>query len=516
MQGIIYLIFWIGVCQGQLNYEGNPLTENTEFTAEETHYHTNYDRRKLIKQLNNNTADINVTTGIHAYNNTKNTSSILIKPGSSDKNDDQLLKVASNLNPSPAGTLKLQVSPVNPSSKVHDFTASMQMKARQYPPDQSRNFNKVQVTARQIGSSSSVISNEALNTFLNSRTPAESQFALDNYLQSTSSQVDAQEVRPVNVNVDNMNTNTNTNNNIKFYEVLPSASAASSSSLVAVDQQLNTGQVDNAVSNFQPVTMAAITDVQPDHQVYQTYPLWHQPALQNRHDYIQRRRPYYRGGMGRYRQRIQPRLSHGYVGKGPGLGPPPGPIGLGPGPMGLGPDPVPYASKPEIIYTKPPGASLGYPPGPVNNLPYEDASAHFSALSHPPPPKENVYYSQLYAQSYDPHYYNYIAKTGKIKPWLYGKLGRQPEETSFWGELFQSFMKHGMKNMMNPMFLLGLSIPAITLMLSAIVPKRSFGRSSNNYGDYLTEEKINELAERVRQAVKCYESNKLSDKSNCW
>ncbi|XP_008553952.1 uncharacterized protein LOC103575792 [Microplitis demolitor] len=504
------LIFWIAICQGQLNYEGNPLTENTEYTADETHYHVNYDRRKL-----NNTTDPHAPATIYFHDN-KNTSNMSINVGLNNKAGEQSSKAPSNLHASSVGTLTHQVSSVNPSIKAHDSTSTMQIQSRQYSTDQSGNFNKMQATSRQIGSSS-VISNDALSNFLNSRTPAESQYALDNYLQMTSSQVDTQ-VNPVNVD------------STKYYQVLPSASSSSS---MDINQQSSNGQVDN-VSNLQSVTsMTTISDTQPEPQIYQTYPLY-QPTLQSRHDYIprMRRRPYYRNSISRYRQRIQPRLGHGYIGKGPGLGPPPiglgpGPVGLGPGPgpVGLGPvatgpmglGPIPYGSKPEVIYTKPPGASPGYAPGaPINNSPYEDASAHFSALNHPPPPKDNVYYSQLYAQSYDPHYYNYIAKTGKIKPWLYGKMGRHPEETSFWGELFQSFMKHGMKNMMNPMFLLGLSIPAITLMLSAIVPKRSFARSSNNYGDYLSEEKINELADKVRKAIKCYESNKFSDSSNCW
>ncbi|XP_012277058.1 uncharacterized protein LOC105697903 [Orussus abietinus] len=163
-------------------------------------------------------------------------------------------------------------------------------------------------------------------------------------------------------------------------------------------------------------------------------------------------------------------------------------------------------------------ARIGPPPGPYRGLgrihqnyvgkapAYDDASAWFPESDHRPPTKD-VYYSQLYAQSYDPHYYNYIAKTGKIKPHLYGKFNKNDD---IWTELFRGFKKHGLKNIMTPSFLLGMTIPALTLMFSLLVQKRSLGRS----GDFDNAEYIQEHMERLQRALIKYNNVEGNEEVN--
>lgn len=144
------------------------------------------------------------------------------------------------------------------------------------------------------------------------------------------------------------------------------------------------------------------------------------------------------------------------------------------------------------------------PPGP-----YEDANTWFPDANYRPPSKD-VYYSQLYAQSYDPHYYNYIATTGKIQPYLYGKLGKRKEEQEdgIWSELYRGFTKHGLKNLMTPTFLLGMTLPVVTLMLSALVQKRSIARADAR--DLDQEDALREYLERLQRAMICYGSDRTS------
>lgn len=161
----------------------------------------------------------------------------------------------------------------------------------------------------------------------------------------------------------------------------------------------------------------------------------------------------------------------------------------------------------EVIYTKPPGYSHGPPALSNPPVPYEDASAFFPEADHPPINKD-VYYSQLYAQSYDPYYYNYIAKTGKIKPHLYGKLGKYENDGGgIWNELYRGFKQHGLKNIMTPTFLLGMTLPVVTLMLTALVQKRSFSSRSDSR-EFSREETIQEYLEQLQRAVECYEKRR--------
>lgn len=176
-----------------------------------------------------------------------------------------------------------------------------------------------------------------------------------------------------------------------------------------------------------------------------------------------------------------------------------------------GPHPPMIPGKPpiEVIYTKPPGAASGPPHPPLA-----------AAGSWPGPsdsvyqPSKDIYWSQLYQQSYDPHYYNYIAKTGKIRPHLYGKLNGDAEadsstfDNSIWSDLYTGFKKHGLKNMMTPGFLLGMTIPALTLVLSALVQKRSLGRSDARA--ITSEDVIQEYLQRLQRANECYEKKRTS------
>jgi len=176
---------------------------------------------------------------------------------------------------------------------------------------------------------------------------------------------------------------------------------------------------------------------------------------------------------------------------------------------------VPFKAKApvEVIYTKPPGLHrrppiLSNPP-----IPYEDSNANawFPDTDHSPSNKD-VYYSQLYAQSYDPHYYNYIATTGKIRPYLYGKIGKYQEEQDdgIWSELYRGFKKHGLKNIMTPTFLLGMTLPVVTLMLSALVQKRSIARS-DNARELDQENALQEYLERLQRAMECYAGRNSRD-----
>lgn len=168
----------------------------------------------------------------------------------------------------------------------------------------------------------------------------------------------------------------------------------------------------------------------------------------------------------------------------------------------------------EVIYTKPPGFHRGPPIIGNPSIPYEDANAWFPEVDHPPSNKD-IYYSQLYAQSYDPYYYNYIAKTGKIKPHLYGKLGKyhEEEDDGIWSELYQGFKKHGLKNIMTPTFLLGMTLPVVTLMLTALVQKRSFARSDSRKFS-TREDTIQDYLEQVQRAVECYEKKRKKRDTN--
>ncbi|XP_063971836.1 uncharacterized protein LOC135159752 [Diachasmimorpha longicaudata] len=477
-RSILLISLSIGVCQSQLNFEGNPLTENTDYTAEESHYSLRHDSAKSQKFDKTN------VSGADTYLAAANGLSPADNPP--ENIEGGMIDVRS-IAPQPQ---LMNVNKVNRIPSTMTFDVSDNRPVNSYS-SASISQNKTKTMSRQL-------STDPLDTFLNSRTPEESQLALDTYLESRH-QSELQATRHPPTELQNIQTtypnNQDNHNNLNIQTNAPQYLSNRYTNINTLDNPQNINQAQLPGSAVIPQQNGQI--INP--QVYQPHPLvptWPQMTFQSRRDVIPmaRRRPihHYRG-LPRYRNRYsaQSRIGPNFISKFP-IGPHAGP------PIYPGDKPI------DVIYTKPPGPSHA-PPAIGNHLvPYEDASEYFPESEHPPVNKD-VYYSQLWAQSYDPHYYNYIAKTGKIKPWLYGKLGKH-EDKGFWHELYVSFKKHGMKNMMNPMFLLGLSIPAVTLMLSAMVGKRSLGRSVNDSNYYLSEEKITELAERVRRAIECYEN----------
>ncbi|KAK0090683.1 hypothetical protein PV325_008020 [Microctonus aethiopoides] len=494
----LFLFIILTSTRGQLNYEGNPLTENTEYTAEESHYSKRNDPRLSAKYNEHNVKVIDsyvaaANSLIHDDEARKSTVNPSLTVDKMPENVQMKQTTSNNeINPSAnLGSLNYQV----PSITSLDLTSREQIQPANEQISNQRydNTNVIQmITPRKISSLPS--SNEALNYFLKSQTPEESQLALENYLHIQ-------------------------NQNERIHGQLMGAQVDNKQNYISSSQDTNQQLLSDNISNGQSVSgTTLIPNSYPiDQQIYQIHPStllssspssssgsWHQIPIQNRRDFIahnsRQRRPmynYYGSAVRpfRGRQRVQTRIGHG-----PHY-PPTSFIGGGGKPPG------------EIIYTRPPG--FHGPPGPVisNSLvPYEDASAHYPDSNHPPVSKD-IFYSQLYSQSYDPYYYDYIGKTGKIKPWLYGKLGPK-EESGFWHELYHSFKNHGMKNMMNPMFLLGLSIPAVTLMLSAMVSKRSFDARSIrgfNQSDWSWNVKeLEKMQANLLAAIQCVNEKKAN------
>ncbi|XP_017875945.1 uncharacterized protein LOC108622529 [Ceratina calcarata] len=434
----ILLIILAGLANGQLNFEGNPLTENTEYTAEESR---SYERTARYEATATNVTYAPEYSWSHQPlpSNTKNTSEFL--PAIEETKEQR-----SSLGEQP-GSWHITATAYNQASS---------------------NVDQTEV---------------ALNSFLNSKTPEESRLSLDHYLQSQYPQktyatdVSQQQLltQPSLVHQQALSSPVNRHLTTQLIQQRQG---------FAVNQPVYNAPANPnlmpPISNDQPMPPYAF-GMQARNDVF--YPEWYHRVRKVRgkpFPYAQSR-----GGPGFYN------------------GPPPPGLFKPKGP------PV------EVIYTKPPGFHKG--PAAISNppVPYEDASAWFPEADHPPPPKD-VYYSQLYAQSYDPYYYNYIAKTGKIKPYLYGKLGKHPEEDDgIWAELYRGFKKHGLKNLMTPTFLLGMTLPVVTLMLSALVQKRSLARSDSR--GFSKEDAIQEYLEQVQKAIECHErkNRRRRDTNGC-
>nr|XP_034172208.1 misshapen-like kinase 1 isoform X1 [Osmia lignaria] len=459
-----FLVLAAGLANAQLNFEGNPLTENTEYKAEESRSSENTARQET-------TANVTTVVTEHSVRN---------------------------------------VYPLAEYVKNSSENILMDHQKLTADPEQKENSVVVQ-TARQLSSNTynpgatSVNPAMALNSFLNSKTPEESRLSLNHYLQS-------REISQ-NTAVQEQTTVRTINDQQQFMPRLDQQSAIVSpvnqqltSQLMQqrqmlqaypVNQQQFNEQMYNTPVNLQdlrsPLSNTVATSLMQQ-QLLQPYVT----GLQPRNDV------FYPAGWPHRVRRVRGKpFPYAQSRGGPGLyGPPP---------------PIPFKQKGppiEVIYTKPPGFHRG-PPAPLSNppVPYEDASAWFPEAHHPPS-KKDVYYSQLYAQSYDPHYYNYIAKTGKIKPHLYGKLGKYREEESdgIWAELYRGFKKHGLKNIMTPTFLLGMTLPVVTLMLTALVQKRSISRSDSR--ELSKEDAIQEYLEQIQRAVECYEKKRRKREAN--
>ncbi|XP_076635675.1 uncharacterized protein LOC143348874 [Colletes latitarsis] len=444
----VLLVLATGLASAQLNFEGNPLTEDTEYTAEESQV-SGKAATEIFPKLEN---AINVSRKLENVDRSSITQSVVtVRP--------ETVQTARHLSTSPY----------------------------------------------VYGTNSINTAELALSTFLNSKTPEESRLSLDSYLQTRET--------PQNVMVGEQTASVAGQQLPQQVTPLAPQSMAVSS---PVNQHLtaqlmqqrqmmqafpgNRQQFGEQVYNAPTSSSSALNAVgTPLPQQVQTP--YVQPGIQSRNDL------FYPAGWHHRVRRIRGRpFPYAQSRGGPGFynGPP-----------------VPYKAKGpvEVIYTKPPGFGRGPPAISNPPVPYEDASAWFPEADHPPPPKD-VYYSQLYAQSYDPYYYNYIAKTGKVKPHLYGKLGKYHEEEGgdgIWAELYRGFKKHGLKNMMTPTFLLGMTLPVVTLMLTALVQKRSFARSDSR--QFSQEETIQEYLEQLQRAVECYEKKRRKRDANvseCW
>ncbi|XP_043279636.1 uncharacterized protein [Venturia canescens] len=537
------------VCQGQLNYEGNPLTEDITYTAQESQSSRLNARQRIeaadarTRNLSNRpfipsaidpltrkenesslpSDDVVDVTKYEEIRETTTRESLVTDKGSplmmtNHSADTQATSTApSELIEPPIEPVKLSITIPREESRqlrqypmrsvfsgVHQAGPYFQQvsqsyhqtsRSRETPEESPIPVNNPVVQPRQ--SSISQNSNEALSEFLNSRTPEESEFALHRFMteRERASHQSAQHALRAKIGQPGKPSEPREAVRSTFdNEISPNYENSHHRSMDHV-RTLPTAGLPDVTNQVSYLT-------REEYRNLYSSPRWSQNGAQPRRDNFYpgapgRRHPGYRGPI---RARVvpwaQPRIAPGapiYLQKAPLYPGPPTPAGN-----------HPWKQPVEVIYTKPPDSSISNHPIPSSNQPavYEDASKWFPESAHQPPQKD-IYYSQLYAQSYDPHYYNYIAKTGKIKPWLYGKLGKS-EEKSIWWELYTGFKNHGMKNMMNPMFLLGMSIPTLTLMLSALIQKRSAARAYA--GLYDPQEFLDVYEPQIRAAILAYEN----------
>ncbi|XP_072751621.1 uncharacterized protein [Anoplolepis gracilipes] len=487
------LILAINLANGQLNYEGNPFTEYTEYIAEESNLSE--------KSARKNDASFDLSNSEISSPPQK------LYPVVESEIDKHLQQVAE---PDNLLTDKKQISF---SVQAFQSNATDAHSARQFQVSSNQNSAEI-----------------ALNTFLNSKTPEESRLSLDHYLRSQhspnvqsrssnaiinqnkkaidstldvqrplSSQVEQQQsliVPQVNQKLTSqVNQGLPQSQLVSQSQLIPQSQLMPQGQLISQNQLLpSTGQAYDYVGQPPPIqpVIRAPAGVILGQGMMQPVPFM--PGFHTRNDMITP--AMWRERMRRIRGQpypfAQPRLTPGLY---------------------KGTIAVPFKPKApiEVIYTKPPGLHRGPPIISNPPIPYEDASSWFPDADQPPSHKD-VYYSQLYAQSYDPHYYNYIATTGKIRPHLYGKLGKREEEKDdgIWSELYRGFTKHGLKNIMTPTFLLGMTLPVVTLMLSALVQKRSLARS-DEARDLDQENALREYLEKLQRAMECYASRSSQD-----
>lgn len=567
----LLLLFSAVPSNAQLNYEGNPLTENTEYMAEETH---SVERNSRTSQL-------------------QNADTVLVN------------NVPQKLYPVYA---KDAAQPEMRTLNINNSTYSIQQPIEVDPKQlQTRNFETQNLQDNAIYNTEllktnylqpqNYMSDYALNSFLHSKTPEESKVALEYYLKSTSNQDQVQsqpqvlnnelvqqslpyqtpsadfqqnslpynqlgsfqqssglEISQQNPSVQpsylSDNYQTGSSGNIQSssgLNIQPTASPVyqpAGQSYQPVQYQSNLQpslQNDfqslqpnlqqsfqpnlqqnlqpNLQQNLQPNLQSNLQPnvqqpIQPNYQFEPKPVRNHMPLHQNYPSLgdpmpgmFQQPRVPLKYGPGRYprfpaRPRLRNKIPQQRIG--------PAVMYKSPGPMGPPNFPgSPVLSKPpkgvELIYTKPPGyrAPIRHsPPGP-----YEQDSSWYPEMGRlPAASQKDIYWSQLYQQSYDPHYYNYIAKTGKIKPHLYGKLGDRGEDEGILSDMIKGFKKHGLKNIMNPGFLLGMTIPALTLMLTALVQKRSLGRA--DFGPpSLDQQKLDEYMANLQKALRAHEED---------
>ncbi|XP_012055722.1 PREDICTED: mediator of RNA polymerase II transcription subunit 15a-like [Atta cephalotes] len=477
MRLAILLVLAIDLANSQLNYEGNPFTEYTEYIAEES----NVSERAAKK--NNVSIDLpNPEVSSHSQK---------LYPIVESESDERSQQAETN------NLLKSQIS-----SSVQTFQSDTS--ARQFQ-DSSGN---TPISQAEV----------ALNTFLNSKTPEESRLSLDHYLRSQQSPGVQSRSSDAIINQES------SKSSIEPFNPQPISHIEQQQLLVPQVNQQQQVQQTSQVDQVQLVPQL-VPQVDQRGQLLpsagQTYGYMGQPAVvqpiirapagvvlaQKILQPVPLVPAFQRNDMitpAMWRERMRRLRGKPFSFAQSRIGPA----------LYQGPIAVPLKAKVpmEVIYTKPPGLHRGPPI--LSNPPvsYEDASAWFPDSDQPPSHKD-VYYSQLYAQSYDPHYYNYIAATGKIRPYLYGKLGKHQEEQEdgIWTELYRGFKKHGLRNIMTPTFLLGMTLPVVTLMLSALVQKRSLARS-DNARELDQEDALQEYLERLQRAIKCYGKNSRDEK----
>lgn len=154
MKGIIiFVILGIGITQTQLNYEGNPLTENTEYTAEESQISS-----KIVKSSTNGPQKL-----YPIFHESKDVASKDTIP-KADESDQQIS--LTNFNHAEISTS------INVAS------------AREFPDNVYSKVQKPQIL-ETVTNTVKTPAEIALNTFLNSKTPEESRLSLDFFLQNS-------------------------------------------------------------------------------------------------------------------------------------------------------------------------------------------------------------------------------------------------------------------------------------------------------------------------------------------
>lgn len=154
---MILLILVIGLTNGQLNFEGNPLTENTEYTAVESRFSEKTARREETAA--------NVTRI-----STKSSQNLRLLSPENAKNASQFTNLIKTHDNDHLTSSQEDSSHLTISKQRKIVQTGRQLSANTYG----------QTTASTINNKAEA----ALNTFLNSKTPEESRLSLDYYLQS--------------------------------------------------------------------------------------------------------------------------------------------------------------------------------------------------------------------------------------------------------------------------------------------------------------------------------------------
>lgn len=586
---VIFLFTSVHLITAQLNFEGNPLTEHTDYLAEESQLSARTSRQRNLEKSINDSSARNVSSKENhqpgspqklypVYSEDLRRQVLVIQSGSKGLENSELVhntKVNQN-----SGSIQ-NAEPVQNTGSIQIIEPELEKRPRQLQ-DNFINTNAIQ-QEQSYQQQRINPADLALQLFLNSKSPKESEVALSYYLeggQGLAEQLELEkqqklrqeeQVRQQQIQLGQMRQKQIQEEQMRQQQIQEEQMRQKQIQEEQMRQrQIHQEQIRQQQIQEQQMRQTQIEQTQLEYlqqqpiQQQRTQPFQHleqsnpnqnqlirqqnlQPQIQHNQQVQIQNQPQAQQQVQLQNQQIQLQqpldpLAQSFAPQVPGAYPypripflqprtdfyPGAPIYRRPmrrhnyrqpvplqsriGPpiyKGVPPPPI-YPGKiikppVEVIYSRSPAYARGAPvlSGPPGQ--YEDASPWFAESDHEPPTKD-VYYSQLYAQSYDPHYYNYIAKTGKIKPHLYGKLN--PEENQGEGilaELFRGFKNHGIKNIMNPTFLLGMTIPALTFMLTALVQKRALSRSDSRS---LDQDEIREYLERLQRALECHRKSK--------